>query len=80
MNGEGGKYDDTGRTSLYGNLAALDLKHWQGVHRLMRCDSALEHHVNFNRLTDFKMMHQPVFVMPNGTQYCANILLLSIPL
>ncbi len=67
VNGEGGKNDDTtGRTSLYGNMAVLNLNHWQGVHRLMRCDLTFEYRVNLNQLADFKMMYQPVFLMPNG--------------
>jgi len=67
VNGEAGKNDVTGRQSLYGNMAVLDLKHWQGVHRLMRCDLAFEYRVNFNQLTDYKLMYQPVFLMPNGS-------------
>ncbi len=64
VNGEGGS-GTTGRQSLYGNMAVLYLKHWQGVHRLMRCDLAFEYRVNFNQLTDYKLMYQPVFLMPN---------------
>jgi hypothetical protein len=32
----------------------------------MRCDLAFEYRVNFNQLTDYKLMYQPVFLMPNG--------------
>jgi hypothetical protein len=66
VNGEAGKDDITGRQSLYGKMAVLDLKHWRGVYRLTRCDLAFEYRVNFNQLTDYKPMYQPIFLMPNG--------------
>jgi hypothetical protein len=66
VNGEAGKDDITGRQSLYANMAVLDLKHWQGVHRLMRCDLAFEYRVSSNQLTDHEQMYQSVFLMPNG--------------
>ncbi len=47
-------------------MAVLDLKHWQGVHRLMRCDLAFEYRVSFNQITDYELMYQSVFLMPNG--------------
>ena len=66
VNGEGGADEPTGRKSMYGNLAVLNLKHWQGVHRLMRCDLAFSNKVNYNSINQFKTIYQPVFIMPNG--------------
>ena len=55
-----------GQKSLYGNLGVLNLKHWQGVHRLMRCDLAFSNKVNYNSNTAFKTIYQPAFIKPNG--------------
>jgi hypothetical protein len=62
LNGEGGADEQTGRKSLYGNVAVLNLKHWQGVHRLMLCDLAFSNKVKCNSYTAFKKNYPPIFL------------------
>ena len=67
VNGENGRESDpSGRTSMYGNLAFLHFKHWQGVHRLMRADLAFDNRISLNEKIVSRKLYQPVFLMPNG--------------
>ena len=51
---------------LWGNIAVRDMKKWQGIHALMRCDLTFDYDVNFNDTTDIKKIYQPCFLMPSG--------------
>ena len=51
---------------LWGNIAVRDMKKWQGIHALMRCDLAFNYNINFNNPAELLKLYQPCFLMPSG--------------
>ena len=54
------------RHKLWGNMAVRDLRKWQGIHALMRCDLAFYNAVNYKDDATAYKMYLPCLYMPNA--------------